>query len=228
MIQLLWPHWPNFSHLVAKGGQSWLFTITDLFLDIFYWPFLAKRCAQKSRKDWLNMVVWMQSTLCCSVVWHWRMPLFVFFWFSNCVLLFDKSLILGCLWPLVFVLNNILILGIWCSTIPHFLGCFCPWTFFQNIGFNTVLTDLLCHILLLNLDILQGSFRLCNWLSLRRVVSWINYLPHACWSTFWISNFKQQLGCKFDIMENNLNFFVFDICNYICLDTWDRFLVLPS
>ena len=57
------------------------------------------------------------------------------------LLLFDKSLILGCLWPLVFVLNNTLILGIWCSTIPHLLGCFCPWTFFENIGFNTVLTD---------------------------------------------------------------------------------------
>ena len=66
---------------------------------------------------------------------------FCFLWFTNCVLLFDKSLKLGCLWPLVFVLNNILILGIWCSTIPHLPGCFCPWTFFENIGFNTVLTD---------------------------------------------------------------------------------------
>ena len=66
---------------------------------------------------------------------------FCFLWFTNCVLLFDKSLILGCLWPLVFVLNNILILGIWCSTIPHLPECFCPWTFFENIGFNTVLTD---------------------------------------------------------------------------------------
>ena len=62
---------------------------------------------------------------------------FCFLWFTNCVLLFDKSLIQGCLWPLVFVLNNILILGIWCSTIPHLPGCFCPWTFFENIGFNT-------------------------------------------------------------------------------------------
>ena len=65
---------------------------------------------------------------------------FCFLWFTNCVLLFDKNLILGCLWPLVFVLN-ILILGIWCSTIPHLPGCFCPWLFFENIGFNTVLTD---------------------------------------------------------------------------------------
>ena len=66
---------------------------------------------------------------------------FCFLWFTNCVLLFDKNLILGCLWLLVFVLNNILILGILCSTIPHLPGCFCPWTFFENIGFNTVLTD---------------------------------------------------------------------------------------
>ena len=66
---------------------------------------------------------------------------FCFLWFTNCVLLFYKNLILGCLWNLVFVLNNILILGIWCSTIPHLPGCFCPRTFFENIGFNTVLTD---------------------------------------------------------------------------------------
>ena len=49
---------------------------------------------------------------------------FCFLWFTNCVLLFDRSLILGCLWPLVFVLNNTLILGIRCSTISHLPGCF--------------------------------------------------------------------------------------------------------
>ena len=59
------------------------------------------------------------------------------------------------------------------------------------------------------MDILQGSFRLCNWLSLRRLVSWINHLPPACWSTFWKSNFKQQLGRRFDIMDNKSYFFVF-------------------
>ena len=51
---------------------------------------------------------------------------FCFLWFTNCVLLFDKNLILGCLWLLVFVLNNVLILGIWCSTIPHLPGFFVP------------------------------------------------------------------------------------------------------
>ena len=63
----------------------------------------------------------------------------------------------------------------------------------------------------------------------RRLVSWINHLPPACWSTFWKSNFKQQLGCRFDIMDNIYYFFVcFDICNHICLGTSDHFSVLPS
>ena len=82
----------------------------------------------------------------------------------QCVVHNDKNLILGCLWLLVFVLN-ILILGFWCSTIPHLPGCFCPWTFFENIGFNTVLTDPFMLHLATQPYILQGSFRLCNWLS---------------------------------------------------------------
>ena len=84
---------------------------------------------------------------------------FCFLWFTNCVLLFDKSLILGCLWPLVFVLNNILILGIWCSTIPHLPGCFCPWTFLENIGFNTVLTDPFMSHLATQLGYSAGEFQ---------------------------------------------------------------------
>ena len=66
---------------------------------------------------------------------------FCFLWFTYYVLLYDNILIPGCLWLLVFVLNNTLILGIWCSTIPHLPGCFCPWTFFQNIVFNMVPSD---------------------------------------------------------------------------------------
>ena len=74
--------------------------------------------------------------------------------------------------------------------------------------------------LILNLDILQGSFRLCNWLSLQRLVSWINHLPPACCSTFWKSIFKHQLGCRFAILDSISSFVLyFDICNYICLDT---------
>ena len=113
-----------------------------------------------------------------------------FLLFTNCVLLSDdNSLIPGCLWLLVFVLNNTLILGIWCSTIPHPLGCFCPWTFFQNIGFNMVPSDPFMSHLATQLGYSAGGVRLCNWLSLWRLVSWINHLPPACWSTFWKSIF---------------------------------------
>ena len=65
---------------------------------------------------------------------------------------------------------------------------------------------------------LQGSFRLCSWLSLQRLVSWINDLPPACWSTFWKSNFKQQLGCRFDIMDNE---------SYFCFVFWHMQLYMP-
>ena len=82
-----------------------------------------------------------------------------FLWFTNCVLLFDNNLILGCLWHCVFVWNNILILGIWCSTIPHLPGCFCPWTFFENIGFNTVPTDPFMSHLATQLGYSAGEFQ---------------------------------------------------------------------
>ena len=32
-------------------------------------------------------------------------------------------------------------------------------------------------------------------------------MPPACWSTFWKSISKQQLGCRFDIMDIFLHFF---------------------
>ena len=115
---------------------------------------------------------------------------FCFLWFTNCALLSDDNrLIPGCLWLLAFVLNNTLILGFWCSTIPHLPGCFCPWTFFQNIGFNMVPSDPFMSHLATQLGYSAVELRFCNWLSLWLLVSWINHLPPACWSTFWKSFF---------------------------------------
>ena len=56
-------------------------------------------------------------------------------------------------------LNNTLILGIWCSTIPHLPGCFCPWTFFQNIGFNMVPLDPFMSHLATQLGYSAGEFQ---------------------------------------------------------------------
>ena len=95
---------------------------------------------------------------------EWAVPglnaTFCFLWFTNCVLLFDdNNLIPGCLSLLVFVLNNTLILGIWCSKIPHLPGCFCPWTFFQNIGFKAVPSDLFLSHLATQLGYSAGEFQ---------------------------------------------------------------------
>ena len=85
---------------------------------------------------------------------------FCFLWFINCVLLSDdNSLIPGCLWLLAFVLNSTLILGIWCSTIPHLPGSFCPWNFFQNIGFNMVSSDPFMSHLATQLAYSAGEFQ---------------------------------------------------------------------
>ena len=42
----------------------------------------------------------------------------------------------------------------------------------------------LCQIYILNWNVLQGSSKLCNWLSLQCLVPWNNHLPPLCWSTF--------------------------------------------
>ena len=84
----------------------------------------------------------------------------IFFGLNNCILLSDdNSLIPGCLWLLAFVSNNTLILGIWCSTIPNLPACFCPWTFFQNIGFNVVPSDPFMSHLATQLGYSAGEFR---------------------------------------------------------------------
>ena len=100
--------------------------------------------------------IYMYIYICTTGV---SFSIFCFLWFTNCVFLFDKSLTLGCLWPLVFVLSNTLILGIWCSTIPHLPGCFCPWIFLENIGFNTVLTDPFMSHLATQLGYSAGEFQ---------------------------------------------------------------------
>ena len=55
-------------------------------------------------------------------------------------------------------------------------------------------------------------------LSSRRLLSWINHLPPACWSTFRKSTFKQQLGCRFDIMDS--------ISSFCCILTYAIIYVL--
>ena len=110
----------------------------------------------------------------------------------SCNLMINNSLIPGCLWLLAFVLDNTLILGIWCSTIPHLPGCFCPWTFFQNIGFNMVPSDPCMSHLTTQLGYSAWEFQALQLIVLATFGVVIDRVPPACWSTFWKSIFKHQ------------------------------------
>ena len=112
----------------------------------------------------------------------------------------------------------ILTLGIWRSAISQLPGCFCPWTFFQKIGFNMVPSDSFVSHLATQLRYFAGEFQ---------ALQLINHLPPVCLSTFRKSTFRQQLGCRFDIMDcKSSTFLYFDICNCRCLNTsYDFFLL---
>ena len=69
-------------------------------------------------------------------------------------------------------------------------GCFRPWIFSLNIGLNMLPSDSFLSCLYSLLRFLQGNSRLCNWLSLQRLVPWISHLLPVCWSTFWKYNLK--------------------------------------
>ena len=126
---------------------------------------------------------------------------------------------------LVFVLNNIFDNRYISLTSQD---VFAPGPSFRISNSTWCHRSPLCHIWLLNLDILQGGRGGGGQaLSLRCLVSWIKHLPPACWSTVIKSTFKQQLGCRFDIMDSMSFFFLyFDICKYICLDTSYHFSAL--
>ena len=92
-------------------------------------------------QSWTSCVKFYRTVFLENARFLGWMPLFVYFGLSIVSCSMVNILILGSLWPLVFVLNNILILGICHSTISHLPGCFGPWIFIQNIGFNMVPSD---------------------------------------------------------------------------------------
>ena len=107
------------------------------------------------------------------------LPFFVFFGLPNVSCSMVNNLILGCLWPFLFVLNNILILCIWRSAISHLPGCFCPWTFFQNIGFNMVPSVPFMSHLATQLGYSAGEFQALQMIVLV-ALGVVDYLIASC------------------------------------------------
>ena len=125
----------------------------------------------------------------------------------------------------MFVTIAISIYNIEISHTSDFLFCnpfasqdvFAPGPSFRTLDSTCHHWTPLCHIYIFGWDILQGSFRLCDWLSLRRLVSWINHLPPVCWSTFWKFTCKPQLGCRFGIMVYTIVVFFLHILTYVSI-----------
>ena len=107
----------------------------------------------------LHPITFYRAVFLVSARFLGWMPLFVFFDLPIVSWSLINGPILGCLWHLVFVLNNTLILGIWCSAISHLPECFGPWTFFQNIRFNMVPSDPFMSHLATKLGYSAGKFQ---------------------------------------------------------------------
>ena len=112
-----WPWFPSRSSVLI-----YMYMYVHSLYEFCYRTFIQRECHSVLAK--LHPITFYRIVFLGSARFLGWMPLFL--WFTNCVMFFDKSQILGCLLPLEFVLNNSLILGIWCSTIPHLPGCFCP------------------------------------------------------------------------------------------------------
>ena len=139
-----------------------------------------------------------------------------------------NNLILGCLWPLVFVLSNILTLGIWRSAISH------P----HDVLPLSVLSEYRIQHGAIGPFYVTSTYS--TWKFCRRVSGFATDRPCRVWCRglttcpymfvhFLEIDFKKLLGSKFDIMHCkfvNLHFLYFDICNCICLNTPNEVLDL--
>ena len=162
------PHWKQVEEQAPKpvGWMMCFFLMTfapvkklcfNMHMRSLYELYIQQECHSVLVK--LHPITCYRTVFLGSSPFLGWMPLFVFFVLPIVSCSIINSLMLGCLWPLVFVLNNIFILGIWYSAISHLPGCFCPWTFFQNIGFNLELSDPFITHLVTQLGYSAGEFQ---------------------------------------------------------------------
>ena len=147
-------------------------------------------------------------SLLLRVAWFlgW-MSLFVFFGLPIVSCSMINSLILGCLWPMIFVLNNIFILGIWRSAISHLPECFCPWTSFHNIRFNIVPSDPFMSHLSTQLEYSAEEFQALQLIALA-VFGVVDQPLAPCMLVHLLESTFKQLGCRFDIMDSISSIFL--------------------
>ena len=157
----LWVGWCVTSWWALFPSRSSVLIYMHFLYEVCYRTYIYMQLECHSILAKLHPIAFYRTVFLGSAQFLGWMPLFFFFfWFTNCVLLSDdNNLVPRCLWHLPFILNNTLILGIWCSTIPHLPECFCPWTVFQKIGFNMVPSDPFMSHLATQLGYSAGEFQ---------------------------------------------------------------------
>ena len=151
-----WQQWVNYMYLNLWCVSSWwpLFPSRSsvlIYICILYMSSVIGRIYTNNRnviQCWRNCTPSHSIGIYfCEVRGSWVECHFLFFFglpiVSSSLI---KNLLLGCLWPLVFVLNNILILAILCSAISQLPGCFAPGPSFWISASTWCLRTPLCHI----------------------------------------------------------------------------------
>ena len=143
--------------------------------------------------------------------------------------------LLGFLYPLLFILTYIFRLselGSFGPKCTHLPGCFCPGACLGISDRACYHPTALCHVYFLYQDILQGSSQLCNWLSLRYMMPWVNHLPlyvgslwgNIVWNDCGFVSLTEEYRKSVHTIVSWPNpngkelFLLFSLCLYICID----------
>ena len=116
----------------------------------------------------------------CSVVQCYYVFLLLIPWQSS-ISLWQLWILVGFLW-LIFILNYMFRHSVLSIIVLEM----CTSLMFStmDIPFEYLIKNVTFRLIMSYLNSLLGYSRLCNWLSLRCLVPWINHLPSVCWSTF--------------------------------------------
>ena len=126
----------------------------------------------------LHSITVYSTILWCALFWCWvLLCVYVTNSFIECYFVVMVATIIGIFMAVLFILNytlGFLKVDSSGSATTHLPGCFWPWTFYLIIGLDMLPSDSCMSCLdFIYEDILLGSSRLCNLLSLRYLVPWI-------------------------------------------------------
>ena len=149
--------------------------------DIVHWSAAPHNRIDNRIGFWVYVVLgWMSSGTPVTISW---IELLYFIMIFIMIVVTITGIFMAINYLLIYTLGFLYISnsGYANAQLP---GRFSPGHSHWILDWTCFLWTPLCHVCIPYKDILQGSSRLCNWLSLRRLVPWINHLPPVSWSIF--------------------------------------------